>query len=238
MIGESAKDWKIGDSKAPQSSSRSSRRAPLVVVPHRRQRASWDCGVACGLMVALWKEVPDVSYESVLQALGTKSVWTVELGLVLADVCGLGVEFYSEVLGMNQALASDGFYKEDWDDDEKRVHALLPRARECSRYVLEEKTVSMDYLVSRLDRGHKAIVLADKRSLRCTQCDGMFTSLVGLLTREFAGHFVVLCGTSADRKRVIAVDPAQEHSACQIELSVLEEARKANGTDQDILFIS
>ncbi len=55
-------------------------------MPHCRQRASWDCGLACALMVARGakKEVREDDLEKICKEEGVdRSVWTIDICYVL-----------------------------------------------------------------------------------------------------------------------------------------------------------
>ena len=58
---------------------------------------------------------------------------------------------------------------------------------------------------------------------------------------SFAGHYIVLCGYSSDTEHYILRDPDPRTAylgLCSVAASVLDRARKAFGTDEDLLIIS
>lgn len=70
----------------------------------------------------------------------------------------------------------------------------------------------------------------------------------------YQGHYIVLCGYDIERQKVFYRNPSFDDrkfffitkfsnklvdvtDVCQMSLSILEEARKSYGTDEDVIFI-
>lgn len=72
---------------APGDATCSAAAAPALLFhrqfPHVQQRDSWDCGIACVLMVISGICGRRYSYRHLQQLLDTKSVWTIDLALLL-----------------------------------------------------------------------------------------------------------------------------------------------------------
>ena len=53
----------------------------------------------------------------------------------------------------------------------------------------------------------------------------------------FAGHYVVICGYNADTDSFILQDPAAGCCNITVTSAIFENARKAYGTDEDLLIV-
>jgi len=105
-----------------------------------RQRASWDCGLACAdgvLRAAGARALPDALWARVERA--GRSVWTVDVAELLARR-GLGLTLYTALAGVDPAHARRAFYG-SLDRDEERVprkFAALARVAERRAAALAE----------------------------------------------------------------------------------------------------
>lgn len=53
----------------------------------------------------------------------------------------------------------------------------------------------------------------------------------------YQGHYVIVVGFNAERTKVFFVDPSASPALCCMFADVFDVIRKANGTDEDIIFI-
>jgi hypothetical protein len=113
---------------------------------HIRQVESWDCGIACALMVLISLEKDDkheddvkgsTCSESIIDKslrtlsspfLETKSVWTIDVALILAKR-GVNVKLYTTFdissMTINQEYKNFDFYRDHYDNDSRRIPALF-----------------------------------------------------------------------------------------------------------------
>ncbi|OQS01234.1 hypothetical protein ACHHYP_01609 [Achlya hypogyna] len=194
-----------------------------------RQRHDWDCGLACVQTVLDWLGAKADNADSLAVAVGTQSIWTIDLvALLLEEVPpGSRVTFYSHVLEASYHLAHDCFYYREYLTDMKRIQPLFRSvvALGCAH----RGSLGLPALRAALREGSLALVLLNASQLSCcVRSERAF---------GFEGHFIVVFGISSDG--VNYVDPASpQHSTCWMTIATFEAARKCSGTDEDIVLIS
>ena len=126
----------------------------LPKLVHVAQRETWDCGVACLLMIWSWlaatmPDHADVEQQRAyfLQILATQSIWTIDLVYALDQMkrhekeqilAGRTIQyfaynFYSTTLQANVEWKDFSYYAEAFDRDEERTHQRL-------RYLQQQQT--------------------------------------------------------------------------------------------------
>lgn len=133
-------------------------------VPHIPQRFSWDCGIACVLMVlrALGVGWQRARYKDLLRLCPTTSVWTIDLAHLLA-LFRVRVTFLTITIGADHSYANEAFYAPQWGSDAARVQRLFDAAPAAGVRVAQQ-SVSCDELRRLVGGGtHLAVVLVDKR---------------------------------------------------------------------------
>lgn len=113
-------------------------------VPHLRQEESWDCGLACALMVlhSRWYrsglDLP--SLKDMVEG-AQRSIWTVDL-LYLLTSAGVRATMFTTTLGVDPAYEGKGFYQSSFSRDRKRVTQLFhPRTQaECGVRIQKVRT--------------------------------------------------------------------------------------------------
>ena len=84
------------------------------------------------------------------------------------------------------------------------------------------------------DEDHVVLALVDARALPVR--DDLERG-VGADVAEFAGHYVLVVGLDDARGGFLINDPARAESATFISAEALERARRAVGTDEDMIII-
>ena len=163
--------------------------------------------------------------------------------------------FCSTKFGVDKTYNNIGYYKDTFTSDEIRVNNLFDIAEKQGLPLLETSTTNLTLqvlanVVSR--KGVVAIVLLDNRILKNESNEASTT---------YCGHYVILCGISRDENDIkcAQVNAASEEEVrnddrfdfClvlknpgiykQVEYvspCVFDKARKAKGTDQDVIFIA
>eukprot|EP01052_Picozoa_sp_SAG31_P011566 SAG31_NODE_657_length_13108_cov_3.079330_12_plen_202_part_00 len=135
-----------------------------VAIRHVRQSYSWDCGLACCLMV-LRHYFKGLSYslDDLIAMCGTKSVWTVDLAYILAR-CGCDFVFHTITTRVRPEYSKESFYKDDLDEDKVRVNRLFEAADQLN-IRLEKRTVSLQEIIEHVLSDGLVIALIDKRLL-------------------------------------------------------------------------
>ncbi|OAO94508.1 GC1 [Arabidopsis thaliana] len=114
-------DGKYRDAGLPSSSH--------MEVPHVHQLASWDCGLACVLMVLRASGIASCTLEDLAEICSTNSIWTVDLAYLLQKFC-VEFSYYTITFGANPNYSIEEFYKEQLPEDLVRVDLLFRKAHE------------------------------------------------------------------------------------------------------------
>lgn len=101
----------------------------FVEVPHIKQLRSWDCGLACVLMVLRTLGLNHYDLQDLEQLCCTTSIWTVDLAYLLQKL-SIRFSFFTVTLGANPDFSMENFYKEQLANDIGRVDMLFQRSVE------------------------------------------------------------------------------------------------------------
>lgn len=212
-------------------------RSRFVQVPHIAQLHSWDCGIACVLMVLKTLGVHDCDSHMLFEICNTTSIWTVDLAYMLQKY-SVSFSFFTVTLGANPDFSVEMFYKEHLPDDLVRVDQLFQKALEAGINI-ECRSISGEELSLLLLSGnYVAIALVDQYKLSCTWLEDVYISGLYCGSSGYTGHFVVICGYDADRGEFDIRDPASSRKYDRVTMNCLDEARKSFGTDEDLLLVS
>ena len=106
----------------------------------------------------------------------------------------------------------------------------------------------MEDIFSKLDNGYIAVVLVDSIYLTCNNCQKEYQQSEENHTtdqisnyessKQYAGHYIVLCGYDTGTGVVFYKNPSLEEIECCVNISLFDLARKSHGTDEDIIFIN
>jgi len=188
-----------------------------------------DAADACANQEATDAAPQPVTWGDVRSICCTESVWTIDIYFLLV-ACGTRCAFLTSTLGCDPSYSDLSFYEKELSGDEIRVQRLFDAAAKDSELRVRRATVPRQVLVDLLIQGITIIALVDLRLLRPS-------SVAYIWPSTYMGHYVVLHGIDADCSTVHYHDPAAPAAALAVPLSVLEAARKARGTDEDLLFI-
>jgi len=231
------------------------------------QQEDWDCGVACLLMMLRWLLQPtkvllpsgrlspeeDVLRTAILNQIASPSIWTADLVWQLHrlltnnddDCCyhDYGVPklsarflFCSQTMQVVTEHSSMDYYEENFDQDHIRVTRLFDQLQDETPSALHSlpKLFFSWVLAAVQNPNCIAMVLVDN-SLLCKE-----------VSRAYAGHYVLLCGTSCEEEHIersgteesyclMLCNPGRGASmVCPV---LFEKAWRAQGTDEDILFL-
>lgn len=212
-------------------------RSQFVKVPHVQQLRSWDCGLACVLMVLKTIGIEDCDLRSLANLCSTTSIWTVDLAHLLRRF-SVNVSFLTVTIGANPNFALETFYKEHMVEDGERVNRLFEKAPQVGIEILW-RSISGEELSMLILSGHFiAIALVDKHKLSQPWLEELFLSDCCGVSSGYTGHYVVICGYDMEADEFEIRDPASSRESERISLGCLDEARKSFGTDEDILLIS
>eukprot|EP00752_Nemacystus_decipiens_P001296 g1288.t1 len=135
----------------------------LWKAPHVSQSCQWDCGVSCVQMVlrGLGREA---ERSSLLASLGTRSVWTIDLAMLLHRQ-GVRFTYGTRTAGVTEAYSAIDFYRDNFDRDAPRVQALFKAAEEAKVGAVQKAFSWQELAVLVSSYNYAAIVLVDSRYL-------------------------------------------------------------------------
>ncbi|XP_010452501.1 PREDICTED: protein GUCD1-like [Camelina sativa] len=206
-------------------------------VPHVHQLASWDCGLACVLMVLRASGIASCTLEDLAEICSTNSIWTVDLAYLLHKFC-VEFSYYTITFGANPNYSIEEFYKEQLPEDLVRVDLLFRKAHE-SGIIIQCRSVSIHEISCLLLSGNYiAIALVDQDKLSKSWLEEMIVAGLHTSNSCYTGHYIVICGYDAIRDEFEIRDPASSKIHERISSKCLENARKSFGTDEDLLLIN
>ncbi|XP_004503213.1 guanylyl cyclase 1 [Cicer arietinum] len=212
------------------------RRSLFIEVPHINQIYTWDCGLACILMVLKTIGDNNCDIQALAELCSTTSIWTVDLAYLLQRF-SVTFSYFTVTFGANPNYCVESFYKEELPNDLERVDMLFQEAMEAGIDIqcrsISEQEIS--FLI--LSGKYIAIALVDHSKLSHAGQDvhvpGIFCN-----NSDYTGHYVLICGFDAGADMFEIRDPASSRKHKRISSKSLQEARKAFGTDEDLLLIS
>ncbi|KAK5638029.1 hypothetical protein RI129_012324 [Pyrocoelia pectoralis] len=214
----------------------------FINLTHSRQRYDWDCGISCVLMVLKERDRESFSNDFLAICKGEgfhKSTWTIDLCYLLHRY-NVYHSFFTVTMGIHPGYHSNPFYNKVLAKDEERVNN---RFSEAKMYGIDvyKRSVDMLMILEHLQKG-PIIVLTNARLLTCDLCK---LNKVSLELRQcfpwpttYQGHYIILCGFHKPKQKIYYRNPSFYNRVCVMSLNVLDDARKAYGTDEDIILIN
>ncbi|XP_055535335.1 protein GUCD1 isoform X2 [Wyeomyia smithii] len=190
---------------------------------HFRQRFEWDCA----------------NFEEICKAAAFKeSTWTIDLCYILKDL-GIKHKYLTTTFGANPTHIGKKYYK-CFDKDQTRVNQKFQNA-ESDGIPIEIRSVDYEYLIMHLANHGNIILLTNASLLYCDLCKANkltmdLRSCFGLKS-AYMGHYIILCGYDQRIRKFIYRNPAFKNKVCFMSFEAIESARKASGTDEDIVLI-
>lgn len=213
----------------------------LTEMPMVQQCYTWDCGLACLSMVLQYygASSSEVYTKDLDHQQCGESVWTIDLAYMLARY-GIPHHLCTVTLGANMDHARKSFYK-SFSKDEERINHLFGDAA-SNGVSVEKRSVALEELMEHLSQGRVAIILVDWNQMDCLWCNHSLIQracmcCIEMVNSGYAGHFIVLCGFDRRKGVIFFKNPNAFEDLCCCRFECLERARKANGTDEDILFV-
>ena len=194
-------------------------------IPFYPQMEKNDCGpTALKMILAFLGEEHEISeLKKLIEPEDSGATWTMAIAKSAAQL-GFETEFYTTSLGFNPANYELEFYKRETNLD-NAGDKVEKFKRECVKYdvKLNEKSITIEYILSKLNENCGCIVLLDWGKIRGVD--------------KFAGHFVLIVGFDDANIYVHNQGLTNPTKNLVIPRSLFEEARKSKGTDEDIIFI-
>jgi len=167
-----------------------------------------------------------------------ESTWTIDLCYVLYRF-NVPFKYTTVTLGVDPGYVKENFYDKVLAKDTYRVNSRFEQA-ESKGIIIEKRSVSVDEILDHLDSHGPVIVLTNANLLTCSRCDTGYStcysrSCFSSCVVRYQGHYIVLVGH--DNTEVLYRNPTMKDTLCSMPFTVLEEARTAYGTDEDVVFL-
>ncbi|GKY92530.1 hypothetical protein MPSEU_000223300 [Mayamaea pseudoterrestris] len=213
-----------------------------------QQLESWDCGIACLLMVFDWAyDNNALSRDELVREIATKSVWTIDLVWLLQEQIQrkhlpLKYLFSSQTLQVNVNHHDFDYYKSSFHSDMERVNHLFRRIKSEQLLAVQQARLSMRRFIHLIKQPNcVAIALVDNSIL-------MGPHYKTGMTKQYTGHYILILGVSRDTSSLDTIHDiclvienpgmAASHLDCHLlSLEHFEKAWRAPGTDEDVVFI-
>eukprot|EP01023_Acetabularia_acetabulum_P005808 TRINITY_DN12390_c0_g1_i1.p2 TRINITY_DN12390_c0_g1~~TRINITY_DN12390_c0_g1_i1.p2 ORF type:complete len:298 (+),score=32.31 TRINITY_DN12390_c0_g1_i1:188-1081(+) len=209
-------------------------------VPHVKQLFSWDCGVACTLMVLKALKIDGgIGILQLQQQFCTRSVWTIDIAHMLRRYT-VDVTFYTVTIGANPDFANENYYMPNISEDAQRVNRLFQQAAMVGLPIIKQSLSIrqiIDFITSKL---YVIILLLDLRRFNnwLSAADSCFMSACCAKNGiGYQGHYIVLCGYDKHRQQFLLMDPGGRNGVQRQSVEAVDEARRGYGTDEDLLLI-
>lgn len=193
-------------------------------VPFYKQTTKLNCGPAALRMILAYfgkdYELPLLEEKAKIKE--GKGVFTIQIAIAAASL-GYTSEFYSKQVSFNKENLKLDFYQK-YADLITQTDLFIEEAKKLGVHV-EEKQLTLEEILSKININSLPIILLDWNIVKGTREKG------------YQGHFVPIVGYD-DQKIYVHnhgfTDPTQ---FLAIDREIFNEARKAKGTDEDIIFI-
>eukprot|EP00980_Cylindrotheca_fusiformis_P010543 scaffold2334_cov118-Cylindrotheca_fusiformis.AAC.15 len=172
-------------------------------VPHCSQLESWDCGIACLLMVLRWLSPTQENYlsqmtpeemskrQALLQHINSESIWTADIVLQLQGLLeNAEYVFCSKHLAVNDSYKDLGYYRTSFGADKLRVETAFTKLETSSKNLFSVECLPLELVLNAVCNPNCiAIVLLDNHVLYDNETDSEVQD-------NYTGHYVILCGIS------------------------------------------
>lgn len=192
-------------------------------IPFYKQTNPLNCGSIALKMVLefLGKKYSEEELDKLLDLKEGKGLMTIELAIAAKNL-GFEVEFYTKHLVMPESHFEHEFYQKHASTDVQGTMELLQISKETG-VNLFEKSLSLKEIENKVNKNSIPILILDWDKVQPR-------------TGKYQGHFVPIVGF--DDENVYVHEMGKNKTPYfQIKKEVFENARKADGTDEDTLFI-
>jgi uncharacterized protein YvpB len=194
-------------------------------IPFFKQKDNTDCGISALKMAFayLGQEIEEREIEKLAGKKPGKGLGTINLSIASAKK-GFKTKFFSKTINFNPENLKMDFYKKFAASDLiNESNKLANEARQAGAELVE-KSIELNELLGHVKENSAVIVLLDWNTL--------------LQKQGYQGHFVVITGFDKESIYVHNSSINNPEKNKKIKKELFEKARKASGTDEDILIIS
>ncbi len=193
-------------------------------VPFYKQTTKLNCGPAALRMVIVYFE-QDLGLEILEQRTGIKEgkgISTIQIATAAA-LSGYKTNFFSKHIYFNEENLKLEFYQK-YSEAVQQSKQVVEDAKNAG-VEMEERGVSLEELLRNVTHNNVPIILLDWNIVKGTREKG------------YQGHFVPIVGYDESNVYVHNHGSDNPEPFLSIKNDIFEEARKAEGTDEDIIII-
>ena len=182
------------------------------------------------------------SYEELIEMIGIKSVWTIDIFFLLKNL-KIDCITMTKELEINEEFDDHPFYSKEIKEDRKRISKLVRRIKE-EELAFFKRSLDMREIINELKEGNCIfIILLNDMYSFCEKCDYKIEKflkncLLFCFPKIYQGHYVLLFDYDEKKNVFLIKDPSNKDSFCQIKEETLESARKSFGTEEDLIIIN
>jgi len=193
-------------------------------IPFYQQTTELNCGPSALRMVIAYfdKDIGLEILEQRTEIKEGKSISTIQIATAAA-LSGYQTKFFSKHVNFNKENLKLKFYQK-YSDAIQQSNQVVIDAQKAG-VIIEEREITLQELLQYVTNKSIPIVLLDWNVINGTKEKG------------YLGHFVPVVGY--DKKNVYVHNHGLDNPAAflQIKRDIFDEARKARGTDEDIVII-
>jgi hypothetical protein len=191
-------------------------------IPFFRQTNLLNCGSATLKMVLDYFSypIPLEKIERRMKIKEGKGIYTTQIAYA-SKIFGFKTEFYTKSLNLDKEHSDLEFYKKYGDNSgEKWI-----KETEKIGVKIQEKGFELKEILNKISRKSVAIVLVD------------WNIILGKEEKGYQGHFVPIVGYNQEGILIHNSGLNDGKPNMRVKKEIFDKARKAKGTDEDIVFI-
>eukprot|EP01147_Barroeca_monosierra_P006051 gene6051-9149_t len=164
-------------------------------------------------------------------------IWTVELLALLIMCFGIPCVMFTTVTSYHPSNYSEILFYQHEHNKDGHSDKTVAQLYDYHHDRIIDRSLCLAELRFLLGRELGVIVLVDANLLCCSQCNSIQPS--ECTNTAYHGHYIVLESIELESNIVTFRDPSRVRcsGACHVPAAIFDEARQAQGTDNDVLVV-